>query len=103
MALGYHDRADHCRSPDARPVHRGANASGELRTQLDPHPPQPGMRLVTTLVVQDGGLVGAIFNLVALAAIGVAGSRYGVRSGGPSLPQCSAINRSPPNSGLLAD
>ena len=29
-------------------------------------------RLLTSLVVQDGGLVGAIFNLVALAAIGVA-------------------------------
>lgn len=29
-------------------------------------------RLLTSLVVQDGGLVGTIFNLVALAAIGVA-------------------------------
>jgi rhomboid protease GluP len=29
-------------------------------------------RLLTSLVVQDGGPVGAIFNLVALAAIGVA-------------------------------
>jgi len=29
-------------------------------------------RLLTSLVVQDGGLVGAIFNLVALAVIGVA-------------------------------
>jgi hypothetical protein len=28
--------------------------------------------LLTSLVVQDGGLVGAIFSLVALAAIGVA-------------------------------
>jgi hypothetical protein len=29
-------------------------------------------RLLTALVVQDGGLVGALFNLLALAAIGVA-------------------------------
>jgi rhomboid protease GluP len=29
-------------------------------------------RLLTSLVVQDGGLAGAIFNLIALAAIGVA-------------------------------
>jgi hypothetical protein len=59
--------------------------------------------LLTSLVVQDGGLVGAIFNLVALAALVSLPSRYGARSGGPSLPQCSAINRNPPNSGLLAD
>jgi rhomboid protease GluP len=29
-------------------------------------------RLLTSLVVQDGGLIGAVFNLVALALIGVA-------------------------------
>jgi rhomboid protease GluP len=32
-------------------------------------------RLLTSLVVQDGGLAGTIFNLVALAAIGVSGEQ----------------------------
>ena len=37
-------------------------------------------RLLTTLVVQDGGLAGAIFNLVALGAIGVAAEQvWGAR------------------------
>ena len=75
VAVGYHDRADHGRNPDARPVHRGANASQNLERNWTLIARGQVWRLLTSLVVQDGGLVGAIFNLLALAAIGVAAER----------------------------